>query len=99
MADLINEGTFCWQDYPRLRGGQYSLTPVDISQNDHDPAELPGMEPTSPNRESLPLSGTEIAASLYAVKKCQRVNLRKNAFFLPDHQKGHLLQVLDKIRP
>lgn len=39
MADLINEGGILLLGLPRLYERGYSLTPVDISQSDHDPTE------------------------------------------------------------
>lgn len=60
MADLINEGGILLAGLPRLCERGYSLTPVDISQSDHNPAKEQRTEHVNRNRGFLPLGGTEM---------------------------------------
>lgn len=57
---------------PRLCERGYSLTPVDISQSDHNPAEEKRTPRVNWNGSFVPLSGTEKWPPLFSAKKCQR---------------------------
>lgn len=60
MADLINEGGILLLGLPRLYERGYSLTPVDISQSDHNPTEEQRTEHMNQNKSVLLLGGTEM---------------------------------------
>lgn len=72
MADLISEGGILLLGLRRLYERGYSLTPVDISQSNHNPTEEQRTEHMNWNRSFLLLGGTEMEPSLYSAEKCQR---------------------------
>ena len=88
MADLINEGGILLAGLPGLCERGYSLTPVDISQSDHNPTEEQRTEHMNRNRSFLLLGGTGMQPSLYSAEKCQRFTYGRA--LLPDKHKGHL---------
>lgn len=60
MADLINDGGHFVGRITQACERGYSLTPVDISQSDHNPAEEKRTEHVNWNGSFVPFSGTEM---------------------------------------
>lgn len=78
MADLINDGGHFVGRITQACERGYSLTPVDISQSDHNPAEEKRTEHVNWNGSFVPLSGF--------------VPLSSYPFFLHRNAKGSLTE-------